>query len=403
MPLSSRDWLDLALLASQGFGQAAAGAATGKATEQQGRISEAELAQRQREAMNKSNLDRYLAMLAAGNQELAQREFQLTAPDTRANQVIRGDVMANIRDVNIDAPEGVPEFNFSGGLRPSLLGPNSRQFGQLMSRQALLNQMPSGGMAGPSALAKTGGLAAGGAEGGPRGGGLVNTSGIAKDIATGDIEALAGRVTPMAGPGGRVIPVGDVFNPIPQAPGVVGYGGSATAGGGGVRGGTGGGGRMAALLSGEGGRSEPRLKGIGGRGAEIDQRGGNWRAPVAPAVSQGGGGYAGGGGEGGPNMSGWAGGGAADKARNLLPLLSLLGPLFGIGGLAASKLLPKRPAPDYGGIGPDTEWGPPTNLNSPEVAPRWGSEQGLPQEQLGGGFEPQGRSMWNLNFGAPRR
>ena len=65
----------------------------------------------------------------------------LTNSKTRAQQVALGDLIANTQDVHLDLPAGIPRFNISGGMRPSAFGPNTRQAGQNLSRQALLAQM----------------------------------------------------------------------------------------------------------------------------------------------------------------------------------------------------------------------------------------------------------------------
>jgi hypothetical protein len=69
--------------------------------------------------------------------------FERDAPTVRSNQTARGDLLANVQDLKIGRPAGstIPTFPNSGGLRPSALGPNARQAGSEMSRQALLKLM----------------------------------------------------------------------------------------------------------------------------------------------------------------------------------------------------------------------------------------------------------------------
>lgn len=75
------------------------------------------------------------------NTELQQKQFALQAPVTRARQTSLGDLLANIQDVNIQAPAGINVPQITGGLRPSALGPNARAAGGELSRQALMALM----------------------------------------------------------------------------------------------------------------------------------------------------------------------------------------------------------------------------------------------------------------------
>lgn len=77
-----------------------------------------------------------------GTLDLKQRQFALDAPGARAKNSVRGDTLANVQDASISGlPSRINVPNISGGLRPSLLSANSRQLGQSMSRDALLQQM----------------------------------------------------------------------------------------------------------------------------------------------------------------------------------------------------------------------------------------------------------------------
>jgi hypothetical protein len=69
--------------------------------------------------------------------ELDRRKFALDAPTTKAHQVALGDLLANLKDVNIQAPSGIRMGNITGGLRPSVLGENSRAAGAELSRDSL--------------------------------------------------------------------------------------------------------------------------------------------------------------------------------------------------------------------------------------------------------------------------
>lgn len=75
---------------------------------------------------------------AAMNRALTQASL----PSLGASQAAKGDLLANMKDVTAS---GSPQLmahlvNFSGGLRPSALGPNARQAGRNLSAAGLANQ-----------------------------------------------------------------------------------------------------------------------------------------------------------------------------------------------------------------------------------------------------------------------
>jgi len=82
--------------------------------------------------------------LKAGDLDLRQRQFGLDATDQRAQQAIRGGLMANLQDVGLGAPKGINVTSFSGGLRPSAMGAGAREFGTIMGQQALDAQRAGG-------------------------------------------------------------------------------------------------------------------------------------------------------------------------------------------------------------------------------------------------------------------
>lgn len=104
-----------ALLA--GGGAIAAGASGGRA---QGRAAEAGINQSQ-DALG-----------------LQAARLNLGAPQQRAQNATRGDLLANLQDVSVGAPRGT---RLSGGTRPSLLSSDTRALGKQMSRDAYLSQM----------------------------------------------------------------------------------------------------------------------------------------------------------------------------------------------------------------------------------------------------------------------
>jgi hypothetical protein len=106
-------------------GQVAGGAAAASAA---GRAQTAGINQNQ----DRNALGLYDAQLKGAQQALNQNS-QL------ASQAARGDLMSNVQDVNFtNLPPGVHTAGMTGGLRPSDLGPNARQAGQTLSRNALL-------------------------------------------------------------------------------------------------------------------------------------------------------------------------------------------------------------------------------------------------------------------------
>jgi hypothetical protein len=118
----------------------------------QGRAAEATLNQRQDQgAQNAYATDKsldlealirgYQAELDKAKGQLSEYETRLSAPQSRAANSVRGDILANVQDVGVSAPDGVNVTTFSGGLRPSLLSGNSRALGQQMSKEALLDAL----------------------------------------------------------------------------------------------------------------------------------------------------------------------------------------------------------------------------------------------------------------------
>jgi hypothetical protein len=118
----------------------------------QGRAAEATINQRQDTgAQNAYATDKsldlealvrgYAAELDRAKGQLAEHEARLTAPQSRAANSVRGDILANVQDVGVNAPAGVNVTSFSGGLRPSLLSGNTRALGGQMSKEALLDAL----------------------------------------------------------------------------------------------------------------------------------------------------------------------------------------------------------------------------------------------------------------------
>jgi hypothetical protein len=83
----------------------------------------------------------YQAELDKAKGQLSEYETKLSAPQSRAANSVRGDILANVQDATVSAPDGVNVTTFGGGLRPSLLSGNSRALGGQMSKEALLDAL----------------------------------------------------------------------------------------------------------------------------------------------------------------------------------------------------------------------------------------------------------------------
>ena len=84
------------------------------------------------------------ALMNRAGLDLQQRQFGLQAPKQRASNAVQGDILANVQDAQVQGPivgTGGRVPTITGGLRPSLLSPNTRQLGTTLSRDALLQQM----------------------------------------------------------------------------------------------------------------------------------------------------------------------------------------------------------------------------------------------------------------------
>lgn len=123
------------------LGALGAGAAAGRVQQAQTNQSQDKInqaaQQSYQQALLEKNAQDIQAAQAAAQTQLQQKQFELTAPAARLANAIRGNVASNMQDVHVNRPAGVPTIQFSGGLRPSDMGPESRQAGQLMASQAL--------------------------------------------------------------------------------------------------------------------------------------------------------------------------------------------------------------------------------------------------------------------------
>lgn len=79
--------------------------------------------------------------IAENNRALADvARFNLEAPGLRTNQAARGEILATMQDAPRTGDARVDKWA-GGGLRPSAIGPQGRQAGSELSRQALLALM----------------------------------------------------------------------------------------------------------------------------------------------------------------------------------------------------------------------------------------------------------------------
>lgn len=121
-PKNPMSYLDLAGKIGNPLGAAAKGAADA-------RLTQAGVNQRQ----DQLEQQRY------GNQ-ITGAKFALTAPQQRASNSVKGDILANASDFAWGAPTmsgNIPIPSSTGGLRPSLFSGNTRALGQQMSSDAL--------------------------------------------------------------------------------------------------------------------------------------------------------------------------------------------------------------------------------------------------------------------------
>lgn len=115
-----------------------------------GAISSGRVAGRQAEDQsayygNRNIIDLYKAQqdaaIARSDADLRQKDYTLKAPQLRANNSVRGDIMANAQDATVSGVSpNIPVPTISGGLRPSMFSQNTRDLGGLMSQQALDSQ-----------------------------------------------------------------------------------------------------------------------------------------------------------------------------------------------------------------------------------------------------------------------
>lgn len=103
----------------------------------QARTQAAGAAQTQNAQAIQQNNGQNNVLLQMAQIELLRKQMEEQNRNGRAQQTARGDALANVQDVSISRPSHITDFNISGGMRPSALGPNARQAGAELSNQAL--------------------------------------------------------------------------------------------------------------------------------------------------------------------------------------------------------------------------------------------------------------------------
>lgn len=90
-----------------------------------GKLLDAQTAGQTTSTNNQALLDQFRSQMEAG-------KYGMSMASGRADQARMGDILANVQDVHADHPRA-NVVHFSGGLRPSLFGPNTRSAGQSLS------------------------------------------------------------------------------------------------------------------------------------------------------------------------------------------------------------------------------------------------------------------------------
>jgi hypothetical protein len=140
------DWGAIISAAATVAANAAAERAKAKAAEAQAQHANDTVAQAGYATDKSTNLQALAAAQNAQNARaggiLNEQELALSAPRTRAQNSVRGSILANAQDATISGlPKGVTVPTISGGLRPSMFSGDTRALGQQMTRDALLSQM----------------------------------------------------------------------------------------------------------------------------------------------------------------------------------------------------------------------------------------------------------------------
>lgn len=139
-------WMDAVIAAAQIASQTAAARAQANAAKAAAQTKVDALNQGAASTDKSLDLNALSAAQNAANARaggiLNEQELALSAPRTRAQNSVRGSVLANAQDVQISGlPKGVTVPTITGGLRPSMFSGDTRALGQQMTKDALLSQM----------------------------------------------------------------------------------------------------------------------------------------------------------------------------------------------------------------------------------------------------------------------
>lgn len=122
-------WYEMALQGSGLLGNYLQNRAAGQA---QGALTEAQMEAARNQAFNQNQVQQ-------AQMDLLRRQYEDQARSQNASNTAKGDVLANVQDVQINASPRVQGHipTITGGLRPSNFGPNTRSAGQALSTQSL--------------------------------------------------------------------------------------------------------------------------------------------------------------------------------------------------------------------------------------------------------------------------
>lgn len=133
------------------LGAAEAGRAAGRAAQANNNNTRDQIAQRAQEseqnALLSASAQKEKAASDAAQLDLAQKNYELNTPATEERQAILGNLASNIQDVVAQGPPGVPITHYTGGIRPSDLGPEARQGGTVLAQNALKGMLNPATMA----------------------------------------------------------------------------------------------------------------------------------------------------------------------------------------------------------------------------------------------------------------
>lgn len=104
---------------------------------QQARAGAAQAQQTQNSQGIAQNSAQNNVLLQMAQIELLRKELEQRSRPQNAQQVGLGDMLASTQDAAFSRPSHITNMSLSGGLRPSAMGPNTREAGRTLSTQAL--------------------------------------------------------------------------------------------------------------------------------------------------------------------------------------------------------------------------------------------------------------------------